>query len=186
MKWVTFFSQSGSEIVALSKKLGRTPDVVITNNRPPNVRQINPELLKMVDTLFIIPNKPDLLDYARVLQESGVKPSETLITLHGWLRILPKEIIAEYPYIFNGHPGLITKYPELKGKDPQMKAWNLDLNTSGCVIHQVTEGVDEGAVLRSKEIPIRNLTLGQLFEKLHDTSIDLWVSFLTRHFDLRK
>lgn len=186
MKWVAFFSQSGSEIIELSKKLGKVPDVVVTNNRPSEVRTFNPELINTVDLIHLVPNRPDLIDYIRVLKESNAAPAETLITLHGWLRIIPKDIIAEYPYIFNGHPGLISKYPELKGKDPQKKAWDLNLNTSGCVIHQVTEGVDEGAILRSKEIPIRNLSMDQLFAKLHETSIELWVSFLTRHFDLRK
>lgn len=105
-----------------------------------------------------------------------------VITLHGWLRIIPEEIIKEYPTMFNGHPGLITKYPELKGKDPQMKAWNLNLNTSGCVIHQVTAGVDEGPIMRQVEIPIRNLTLDELFSELHSKSVELWCKFLKRHW----
>ena len=46
----------------------------------------------------------------------------TLITLNGWLRIVPPDKCAKYN-IYNGHPGLITKYPELKGKDPQQRMW---------------------------------------------------------------
>ena len=32
MRWVTLFSQSGSEIYNLSLELGRLPDIILTNN----------------------------------------------------------------------------------------------------------------------------------------------------------
>lgn len=182
MKWVAFFSQTGSEIVEISNKVGRHPDLIITNNRPDRVRTINPELLKLHSTLSIIPNKPTVEDYMSTLKVLNERPSDVLITLHGWLRIMPKEVIDSYPYMFNGHPGLISRYPELKGKDPQMKAWKLGLDTSGCVIHRVTEGVDEGQIVREKEIPIRNLSLDGLFSNLHSTSIKLWVDFLKKNW----
>lgn len=181
-KWVAFFSQTGSEIVEISKQLGRWPDVVVTNNRPAGKRVINKELLENVRDINIIPNKPDLIDYLLILRQSIQKKEDYVITLHGWLRIIPESITEEWSVMYNGHPGLITKYPELKGKDPQMKAWNLRLETSGCVIHKVTAGVDEGPVSRSQEIPIRNLTLDQLFDNLHKLSISMWVSFLRRHW----
>lgn len=182
VKWVTFFSQTGSEIAALSKKLNRVPDLLVTNNRPTKLRTISPALLDLGVPLVILPNKPDLVDYVQTLRQTDADPINTLITLHGWLRVVPKEIIQEYPYIFNGHPGLIDKYPQLKGKDPQKKAWDLDLPTSGCVIHKVTEGVDEGTIYRSKEVAIRNLNMDEMFARLHETSIELWASFLKRHW----
>jgi folate-dependent phosphoribosylglycinamide formyltransferase PurN len=80
--------------------------------------------------------------------------------------------------MYNGHPGLITKYPELKGKDPQIRAFQGNYNTGGCVIHKVTPGVDEGEVLMEREIGIRLLDLNETFRKLHDTSVDMWVEFL--------
>ena len=80
--------------------------------------------------------------------------------------------------IYNGHPGLITQYPELKGKDPQQKAFDLGLESSGCVIHRVTEGVDEGEILRSRKVSIKGLEIGELFHILHSISVSLWVDFL--------
>jgi folate-dependent phosphoribosylglycinamide formyltransferase PurN len=129
----------------------------------------------------MLPNKPFIEDYQKVLSEA-IYGKEYVISLHGWLRIMPAEIVKEYPVMYNGHPGLITKYPELKGKDPQMKAWNLDLPTSGCVIHRVTEEVDGGTIMRSNEISIRNLDMNTMFEKLHDLSVKQWVTFLRRHW----
>jgi len=32
MIWIAFFSQTGSEIVELSKSIGRRPDLIVTNN----------------------------------------------------------------------------------------------------------------------------------------------------------
>ena len=178
-KWIAFFSQTGSEIAEVSKQLGRWPDLIITNERPARLRKINEEVLSQ--NIVTISNKPFIEDYQRVLSEA-IYGKEYVITLHGWLRIMPTEIVKEYPVMYNGHPGLITKYPELKGKDPQMKAWNLDLPTSGCVIHRVTEELDGGSIMRSNEISIRNLDMDTMFQKLHDLSVNQWVTFLRRHW----
>jgi len=182
MKWVAFFSQTGSEIVEISKRLNRTPDIIITNNRPSHLRTINRDILTLSPAFGITPNKPDVVDYLNKLGHLPGDPNQTLITLHGWLRIIPEEIIKQYPYIYNGHPGLISRYPELKGKDPQLKAWDLNLDTSGCVIHKVTAGVDEGPIFKTREVPIRNLSLEELYTTLHNTSVDLWVEFLKRNW----
>jgi len=178
-KWITFFSQTGSEIVQVSKRLGRWPDVIVTNQRPESLRKISAELSDR--EIIILPNKPTVEDYLKVLSVIG-KEETYIISLHGWLRIVPEEIIKKYPTMYNGHPGLITRYPELKGKDPQKKAWDLNLDTSGCVIHQVTAGVDEGPIARVKEISIRNLSLEELYTDLHELSVDLWCKFLRRHW----
>ena len=39
--WIAFFSQTGSEIANLQQALGRTPDLIITNDRPDHLRAIN-------------------------------------------------------------------------------------------------------------------------------------------------
>lgn len=143
------------------------------------MRKINSELADK--DIIVLSNKPTVEEYLQSLNCIGEKEPH-IITLHGWLRIVPEEIINKYQNMYNGHPGLITKYPELKGKDPQEKAFNLQLASSGCVIHRVTAGVDEGPVLRLKEIPIQGLTLEKVFEELHTTSIDLWCRFLKRHW----
>lgn len=129
-----------------------------------------------------ISNKPTEDEYREVLSKAIGPGDEYVITLHGWLRVMPEKLISDYTTMFNGHPGLITKYPELKGKDPQMKAWNLNLNTTGCVIHQVTAGVDDGPIVRFEETSIRNLTMEEMFQKLHNISVDMWVNFLKRHW----
>tara|TARA_R110000868_G_scaffold91379_2_gene253445 strand:+ start:735 stop:1283 length:549 start_codon:yes stop_codon:yes gene_type:complete len=179
-KWVAFFSQTGSEIVQISEQIGRWPDVIISNVRPDHLRTITAKLKDRPVTL--ISNKPNADEYREVLSKAISPEDDYVVTLHGWLRVIPQEIISEYSTMFNGHPGLISKYPELKGKDPQHKAYSLGLLTSGCVIHKVTAGVDEGPVSREVEVAIKDLTMDQIFETLHTNSVDLWVNFLTRHW----
>ena len=171
MKHYAFFSQTGSEIATIAKRLGRWPDKIITNERPDRLRTISPKLAG-IDIIYLS-NKPTVEEYLEVL---GTEPCK--ITLHGWLRIMPPEVIAIHPNMFNGHPGLITEHPVLKGKDPQEKAYNLGLTVSGCVIHQVTVGVDEGPILEERMVEIKNLSLDEVYSELHKTSIDLWVEFL--------
>ena len=165
--WIAMFSQTGSEICEISKRLNRWPDVIVTNNQ--DFESINQDLIGRSKMLFV-PNNPDEGEYHRMMTEDDV------ITMHGWLRIVPEGICTRYP-IYNGHPGLITKYPELKGKDPQKKAVELQLETSGCVIHKAIAEVDAGEIYMDSEVDIKGLNEDQVIEKLHEESIWLWVQF---------
>ena len=169
--WIAFFSQTGSEIVEVSKLLGRWPDMIVTNERPEHLRKIHPALENK--HLIFVDNKPSEEELFPLLAQYD----NALVTLHGWLRVMPPDICNRFE-IYNGHPGLITEHPELKGKDPQQKAFDLGLESSGCVIHRVTEGVDEGEILRSRKVSIKGLEIGELFHILHSISISLWVDFL--------
>lgn len=170
--WIAFFSQTGSEIVELSKALGRWPDLIVTNERPAGLRTIHPEL-KESNLLVTVPNKPTLKDYREVLSYYE-KP---IITLHGWLRIVPPSICEKHS-IFNGHPGLITEYPELKGKDPQIRAFEGKYPVMGCVIHRVTAGVDEGKVLAQERFNAFQITEEEMWTATKDRSLYLWINFL--------
>ena len=167
--WIAFFSQTGSEIVDIIDKLGRKPSQIITNYRPDDIREVNKKLPYYAE----VSNKPSLkeLQFVCELYE------DPIITLHGWLRIMPPEICIKHE-IYNGHPGLITKYPELKGKDPQMRAWNGDYQTVGTVLHKVTEGVDEGEIISSATFTKEGLGIDDYFHILRNMSTSLWVDFL--------
>ena len=168
-KWITFFSQTGAEIADLSESIGRWPDLIITNKRPDHLRTIDP---RIVEYGYIeVPNKPTVSDLDAVLQDNAI------ITLHGWLRIMPEVICNKY-LIYNGHPGLITKYPELKGKDPQVKAHKLGHEVAGAVIHKVTAGVDEGKIIMEEYFNATQLDLDGLFRILRDRSLYMWSNLL--------
>ena len=168
-QWVVFFSQTGTEIVDIAESLGRWPNKIITNERPEHLRKINDKLLEREITY--LPNKPTADDYDVVLQDNA------LITLHGWLRVMPPSICNKY-LIYNGHPGLITEYPELKGKDPQVRAFEGKYPTAGAVIHKVTAEVDEGKIISEERFNTFGLELDDLFRILRDRSLYMWTNFL--------
>lgn len=171
--WIALFSQTGSEIYNISRRLSRFPDIIITNN---NINGINKELFefyKKSDSkrMIVLDNKPTVADYEKVFGEL----KNPIITLHGWLRIIPEEICEKYT-IYNGHPGLITKYPELKGFNPQERA--IKYSEIGCVIHEVIPEVDEGKILAEKSVTNIGHTKNEIIEILHELSGDLWIQFL--------
>ena len=168
-KWITFFSQTGAEIADLSESIGRWPDLIVTNERPDHLRTIDPRIVEYGYTE--VPNKPTANDLDAILQDNAI------VTLHGWLRIMPPVICNKY-LIYNGHPGLITKYPELKGKDPQVKAHKLGHEVAGAVIHKVTAGVDEGKIIMEEYFNATQLDLDGLFRILRDRSLYMWSNLL--------
>jgi len=168
-KWIAFFSQTGTEIVDIAKSLDRWPDKIITNQRPEHLRKINDELLER--EIIYLPNKPTVDDYNVVLEDNA------LVTLHGWLRVMPPTICEKF-LIYNGHPGLITEYPELKGKDPQVRAFEGKYPVAGAVLHKVTAEVDEGKIIAEERFNTFNLELDDLFRILRDRSLYMWINFL--------
>lgn len=175
-RWIAFFSQTGSELLEISKQLGKLPNTVIynvggNNDRPPINEEFRELLWKNGQRIDFTDYNPSIEDYYSLLR------TEDVITLHGWLRIIPTKICKAFT-IYNGHPGLITKYPELKGKDPQKKAFTLKLKESGCIIHKVEPEVDAGPIIANQIVNIENLGLDAIIKRLHDTSIKMWVDFL--------
>lgn len=170
--WIALFSQSGSEIVEISNKIDRWPDYIFTNNKVkdtwhPKLRRHSAVIRDTHDK--IINEIQRTVDVFRNLR------GEPLITLHGYLRIMP-----DLPYeMYNGHPGDVVKYPELKGKDPQAKALKLGLPSTGCVIHKVTSELDGGPIMsRGEYIMQGNEDELTLINNLRIMSIDMWVDFL--------
>ena len=171
--WITFFSQTGAEIADIAESIGRWPDRIITNDRPEHLRTIDPRIEKQ--GYFTFSNKPGEEEYIELLEQFP----DAIVTLHGWLRVVPA-YICERSRIYNGHPGLITEYPELKGKDPQIRAYEGKYPVAGAVLHHVTAGVDEGKIIAEERFNADNLELDDLFRILRDRSLYMWNNFLKK------
>ena len=186
--WLTFFSQTGTEINNLCKSLGIYPDGIITNRH--STEGINLDLFntttfrehKLNRTIwYMLPNKPTVESYREILSHYD----NPVVTLHGYLRIMPKEICEKYE-IYNLHPGLIDKFPSLKGFNPQERAFREGYKLAGCVIHKVVPEVDAGEIIMSQGVSIENKNLNEVYETLHNTALDLWKSFFTAYNILGK
>lgn len=174
LNWTVFVSQSGKEVYDICQSLGIVPKLLITNN-PKRLREDVAMFLREKECeIRIIPFNPLLEHY---LQEDIL--NSRILTLHGYLRIIPSEFIQKYSprKIYNGHPGLITDYPELKGKDPQIRAWEGDYKMIGSVIHEVTAGVDEGEVVCVNRAQNVVGSLDGMYELLRHCSLRCWYTF---------
>ena len=109
-KWVAFFSQTGSEIVSLIKK-GYRPDLIITDNKESYDERKT--FFKYFNIEFWYRPLPKSINY-KVQYYDEILNSKDIVTLHGWLNIVPADTCERYT-IYNGHPGHIVNYPELKG-----------------------------------------------------------------------
>ena len=163
MNWVALFSQTGSEIANLSKIIGCKPDLILTNNITQDKYEYHPDVSPHVRF------KHDfLMEYLR-----GVRSDDTIITLHGYLRIIPPDVCDKFE-MYNGHPGLITMYPQLKGKDPQERI-TPEMTHVGSVVHKVTAGVDEGEIV---SVVSTENTGGDYYNVLRQTSLEAWKKVL--------
>lgn len=166
-KWVALFSQTGSEIKRLAIEFGRWPDLIITNNAKSDQWKDN------IPATAIVLSPSQINLYLSTLDN----PEDYIITLHGYLRIVPSEICDRFE-IYNGHPGLITLYPELKGKDPQECAWEGKYGTIGSVVHRCTSELDGGEIVKSVSFVNRCDNKEELYNILKDASFIAWNFFL--------
>lgn len=168
--WVALFSQTGSEIQELSKMFGITPLIFTNNMRSTWVTGLN---------IFKKGTHDELMDWFRKAYPSDEYRKNVLFTLHGYLRIIPSDICQRYN-IYNGHPAAIELYPELKGKDPQVRTWtdNEKYPIIGSVVHKVVPEVDAGEIVSSVCYSNRVQSQTEMFSKLKQTSQEAWYWFL--------
>jgi len=183
-KWVAFFSQTGSEILDISRKIDYFPDIVVTNNKFNNINKNLLEFYRQSETKSLIAVDDNITSstYKRIIE----RHDDTLITLNGWLKIIPADICEQYT-IYNGHPGIISLYKDLKGKDPVERVWeNYHMyDYAGCVIHKVIPEIDEGEIISEKRFPLADgygKDLYNDFDSLNGSvrrnSLSLWVDFI--------
>lgn len=173
-KWIAMFSQTGSELQEICKRMNQWPDVVITNSS-----NIDFDAWKETKIIHISPGNLKSSFYRSMFDMHHDKQEEdVIVTLHGWLKIVPDDICEQYK-IFNGHPGDIVKYPQLKGKDPQKKAFELKLPFSGCILHRCTKELDGGPIIAREEVCIMQCkTVDEVINKLKKVSISMWINLI--------
>lgn len=83
-----------------------------------------------------------------LLQQHGVE----CVALAGYMRIVTPVLIRMFPWkILNIHPSLLPAFP---GLDAQRQALDWGAKVSGCTVHLVTEGVDEGPIITQVAVPV--------------------------------
>ncbi len=82
------------------------------------------------------------------LQGYGVE----CVVLAGYMRIVTPVLIRKFPgKMVNIHPSLLPSFP---GLHAQQQALDHGAKVSGCTVHIVTEGVDEGPIIGQAAVPV--------------------------------
>lgn len=75
-----------------------------------------------------------------------------LVLLAGYMKIVTSVLIDAYQWkMMNIHPSLLPSFP---GLNAQKQALDAGVKVSGCTVHFVTEGVDEGPIIVQAAVPV--------------------------------
>lgn len=100
-----------------------------------------------------------------------------LVVLAGYMRIIGKDLLAEFPNrIVNIHPALLPNFPGLHGiKD----AYEAGVKETGVTIHYVDSGVDTGPIIAQGKVQVsENDSLSDLETKIHQVEHQLYPQVL--------
>ena len=137
-----------------NKNINSVISVIITNKSDAKII----ELAKLYKISYIyLPKKKDVSNTNYDTQLVTILKSYNIDTIFliGYMRIVTPIIIDNYKNnIFNIHPSLLPKYKNMMDLDIHQKVIeNNDLYT-GCTLHIVEEGLDEGDIVLQKKIQV--------------------------------
>jgi len=107
--------------------------------------------------LFLDPKsvagEPDLRRaYDEKILEVLKKHEVQLVLLAGYMKIVTAVLIDAYQWrMMNIHPSLLPSFP---GLHAQQQALDAGVKVSGCTVHFVTEGVDQGPIIVQTAVPV--------------------------------
>ena len=140
------------------KKIPINPAVVISNKPNAKGLAIAKKMGVQIEIVDSSKYKGKRLQYDKkiisILKKYKVTPSNGLVCLAGFMRIISPYFIKEYKNkILNIHPALLPAFP---GLDAQKQAIEFGSKFSGCTVHFVDEGVDTGPIIIQEVVKISN------------------------------
>jgi len=138
------------------KKIPINPAVVISNK--PNAKGLQVAKKLGIQTEVIDGSKYKGRrqqfdkDIISILKKYKVTPTNGLVCLAGFMRIISPFFIKQYKNkILNIHPALLPAFP---GLDAQKQAVEFGAKFSGCTVHFVDEGVDTGPIILQEIVKV--------------------------------
>ena len=149
---VVISNKSNAKGLTIAKKMGVQTVVIDSSKYKGNRLQFDKEIIS-------------------ILRKYKVTPTNGLVCLAGFMRIISPYFIKEYKNkILNIHPALLPAFP---GLDAQKQAIEFGAKYSGCTVHFVDEGVDTGPIIIQEIVKIGN----------NDTEKTLTKKILVKEFD---
>ncbi len=132
---VVISNKSNAKGLAIAKKMGVQTAVIDSSKYKGKRLQFDKEIIV-------------------TLRKYNVTPTNGLVCLAGFMRIISPHFIKEYKNkILNIHPALLPAFP---GLDAQKQAIEFGAKYSGCTVHFVDEGVDTGPIIIQEIVKIGN------------------------------
>ena len=132
---VVISNKSNAKGLAIAKKMGVQTAVIDSSKYKGRRLQFDKEIIA-------------------TLRKYNVTPTNGLVCLAGFMRIISPHFIKEYKNkILNIHPALLPAFP---GLDAQKQAMEFGAKYSGCTVHFVDEGVDTGPIIIQEIVKIGN------------------------------
>jgi len=132
---VVISNRPNAKGLAIAKKLGVQTEIIDSVNYKGKRQQYDKEIIS-------------------ILRKYKVTPTNGLVCLAGFMRIISPYFIKEYKNrILNIHPALL---PAFSGLDAQKQAIEFGAKFSGCTVHFVDEGVDTGPIIIQEIVKVSN------------------------------
>ena len=130
---IVISNKSNAKGLTIAKKMGVQTVVIDSSKYKGNRLQFDKEIIS-------------------ILRKYKVTPTNGLVCLAGFMRIISPYFIKEYKNkILNIHPALLPAFP---GLDAQKQAMEFGVKYSGCTVHFVDEGVDTGPIIIQEIVKI--------------------------------
>ncbi|MCZ4430767.1 phosphoribosylglycinamide formyltransferase [Agrobacterium sp. SOY23] len=153
---VVFISGSGSNMVSLAKACQATDfpaEIVCVISDKASAGGLEKARALGIPTLVF-----ERKTYASKAEHEGAilaalgEIAPDIICLAGYMRLISGEFIAPYEgRIINIHPSLLPLFP---GLHTHQRAIDSGMKISGCTVHFVTEGMDEGPTIAQGAVPV--------------------------------
>lgn len=139
-------SLAGAQIVGLICNKASAPVVDIAESRGIPTTVLSRELF--MDSR----GKWNRASYEQALVEAITAHAPDWICLAGYMLLLAPDTVRRWPgKIINIHPSLLPAYP---GLHAQKQALEAGAKVTGCTVHLVTEGLDDGPIIEQTPVDI--------------------------------
>ena len=153
-------SGRGSNLQAIidaieAKTLDATIALVLSNNNDAMaLERAKRHRIKgiFLDPKFVAGNPDPRRAYDKKILEMLNEHDVQLVLLAGYMKIVTVVLIDAYQWrMMNIHPSLLPSFP---GLHAQRQALDAGVKVSGCTVHFVTEGIDEGPIIVQAAVPV--------------------------------
>ncbi|WP_113261477.1 phosphoribosylglycinamide formyltransferase [Agrobacterium cavarae] len=153
---VVFISGGGSNMVALAQAC-REPDfpaevACVISDKPTAGGLDKAQGFGIPTLVFERKNYASKGEHEAAILAALGELAPDIICLAGYMRLISGEFIAPYEgRIINIHPSLLPLFP---GLHTHQRAIESGMKITGCTVHFVTEGMDEGPIIGQAAVPV--------------------------------